>query len=136
MNLPVRYFEFQKDAFVNDQLNRGYSLGFTRQEKIAHVGAVTGRFGDYVEQFIRLAEEAVAQDRLMDGVFYSEAAELLAAPEAKNKLRLYDQFRDLFYTAFAEDYIERHEISYAAGSLPAMRLGSVNSEKGVYYNRE
>ncbi|MCB9107367.1 MAG: alpha/beta fold hydrolase [Anaerolineales bacterium] len=122
MNLPVGYFNFHKDAFINYQLNRWYSLGYTRKTDIEHVGSRTKTFADYVAAFTQLAEESVAQNRLKNAAFYYRAAEFLVEPYDKNKLPLYDQFRDCFYRAFAEDPIERHEVVYAGSYLPAMRL--------------
>ncbi|NWG33211.1 MAG: hypothetical protein HXY42_02115, partial [Chloroflexi bacterium] len=49
--LPVGYFKFHKDAFINYQLNRWYSLGFTRKEDIEKVGKEIKTFEDYVRGF-------------------------------------------------------------------------------------
>ena len=129
MNLPVGYFKFHKNAFINYQLNRWYSLGFTRKEEIEQVGLNTKSFDDYVNEFTRLAETAVAQNRLKNGAFYYRAAEFLVDPTAQNKLPLYDTFHDLFYRAFADDQIETHQVPYAGSCLPAMRLVPRSSEK-------
>ena len=129
MNLPIGYFKFHKNAFINYQLNRWYSLGFTRKEDIEQVGARTKTFVDYVNQFIRLAEEAVAQNRLKNGAFYYRAAEFLVPPKDKNKLPLYDKFSELFYRVFEEDNIERHKVAYAGSYIPAMRLTPKSDEK-------
>ena len=132
MNPPTGYFPFHKDSFINYQLNRWYSLGYTRKEDIARVGAATKTYGDYVGQFIRLAEEAVAQARPQNGAFYYRAAEFLVPPGTGDKVRLYDEFRDLFYIAFEDERIERHEIPYDSAALPAIRLSPrSDAAKGV-----
>lgn len=122
MNLPIGYFRFHKDAFMNYQLNRWYSLGFTRKEDIEAAGASIKSFDDYVAAFTRLGDTAVAQNRLKNGAFYYRAAEFLVEPSAENKLPLYNKFHELFYRAFAADQIEQHKVAYAGSYLPAMRL--------------
>ncbi|MBK8433603.1 MAG: alpha/beta hydrolase [Chloroflexi bacterium] len=129
MNLPVGYFKFHKDAFLNYQLNRWYSLGYTRKEDIEKVGSNIKTFEDYVREFIHLAEEAKSQKRLKNAAFYYRAAEFLVEPGDKNKLLLYDKFSELFYEAFAEDSIERHTIAYGGSYIPAMRLAPQNDPK-------
>jgi pimeloyl-ACP methyl ester carboxylesterase len=122
MKLPIGYFKFHKDAFINYQLNRWYSLGYTRKEDVEKVGSRTKTFADYVREFIHLAEEAQAQNRLKNAAFYYRAAEFLVAPDDEGKLPLYDKFSQLFYRAFAEDNIERHRVAYADSTIPAIRL--------------
>lgn len=122
MNLPVGYFKFHKDAFINYQLNRWYSLGYTRKDDIEKVGSNTKTFEDYVHEFTRLAEEASAQNRLKNAAFYYRAAEFLVEPGDENKLLLYNKFSELFYDAFEADSLERHTIAYAESYIPAMRV--------------
>ncbi len=129
MKLPIGYFKFHKNAFINYQLNRWYSLGFTRKEEIEKVGANTKTFGDYVKGFTQLAEEASAQNRLKNGAFYYRAAEFLVEPDDEAKLLLYDKFRALFYEAFGADGIETFKISYTGSYIPALRLTPTNGRK-------
>lgn len=110
MQLPVGYFQFHKDAFINYQLNRWYSLGYTRREDIAGAGARIRTFEEYVGAFTQLAEEAITENRLKNAAFYYRAAEFLVAPTDSRKLPLYEQFNDLFYRAFADEPIERHKV--------------------------
>lgn len=124
MRLPVGYFDFHKDPFINYQLNRWYSLGYTRKEEIAEVGARTKTFEDYVQVFSELAENARVQDRLKNAAFYYRVAEFLVSPGDERKPFLYDRFRELFYPAFAEEDIETHNIAYDGRYLPGMRLPS------------
>ena len=86
------------------------------------MGARTKSFEDYVKEFIHLAEEAVAQNRLKNGAFYYRAAEFLVEPQNQNKLSFYAKFSELFYQAFAADSIKRHKVVYGDSYLPAMQL--------------
>ena len=43
---PVGYFKFHKKQVFNFQLNRGYSLGFTRFEDIEKIGERINTFED------------------------------------------------------------------------------------------
>lgn len=129
MNLPIGYDHFHKDPFINYQLNRWYSLGYTRKEEIEKVGAATKTFADYVQAFLQLAETAAAENRLKNAAFYIRAAEFLVAPDDEKKLPLYDEFIRRFYHAFADDGAERHQIPYAGSYLPALRLAPGGGEK-------
>ena len=122
MQLPVGYFNFHKDKFMNYQLNRWYSLGYTRQEEIERAGAGIKSFADYTAVFTKLGDEAVADNRLQNAAFYYRAAEFLVEPSDTNKLPLYKKFNDLFYQSFADEGIERHKVPYAGSYLPAMLL--------------
>jgi pimeloyl-ACP methyl ester carboxylesterase len=124
MKLPVGYFKFHKDPFINFQLNRWHSLGYARKEDLEEAAPKIRSFGDYTSQFVQLAEQAVAQDRLKNAAFYYRAAEFLVPPDDKEKLPLYDKFQELFYRAFADEQIERHEVPYAGSCLSAILLRS------------
>ena len=75
MNLPVGYFNFHKDAFINYQLNRWHSFGFTRKADIEKIGMMIKTFEDYVREFMKLGDEALAENRIMNAAFYYRAAE-------------------------------------------------------------
>lgn len=120
--LPVGYFKFHRDPFLNYQLNRWYSLGYTDKAEIAAIGATIKNSTTYVTQFLAAAERAEAQAQFKAAAFYYRAAEFLVEPGAAEKLPLYQKFRTLFYQAFADEGIERHEIPYAGTFLPALRL--------------
>ncbi|MGD8595160.1 MAG: hypothetical protein PVF82_20200, partial [Gammaproteobacteria bacterium] len=132
MTMPVGYFLFHKDAFINYQLNRWYSLGFTKKQDIEQVGVKAKTFTNYVNEFIRLAETAAEQNRLKNAAFYYRAAEFLVAPNDDKKLPLYNKFSETFYRAFAQDNIERVSVPYSGSYLPAMQLKpKTGSKKGT-----
>ena len=127
MNLPIGYFAFHKNAFINYQLNRWYSLGFTRKKDIEQVGLKTITFQDYVTEFTRLAEESIAENRFKNAAFYYRAAEFLVPPNHNNKRPLYDKFTETFSRAFEQDAIERTRVAYAGSFLPVLCLMSTTS---------
>lgn len=127
--LPVGFHEFHRNKFFNFQLNRWYSLGYTRLEDIERAAAGIKNFDDYIQAFVCLAEKAQADGRLENAAFYYRAAGFLANPSSPDKIMLYDKFIELFYEAFREDNIERHKIEYENGFLPAMRLSHVGKIK-------
>jgi pimeloyl-ACP methyl ester carboxylesterase len=129
LKLPIGYFKFHNDPFINYQLNRWYSLGYSSKEEIEQVGILTKSFEDYVKAFIALAEKASSEGRLKNAAFYYRAAEFLVAPKDTNKLLLYNQFIELFYQGFEEEGIERHKVPYAGSFLPAMRLEPRTEQK-------
>lgn len=131
MNLPIGYFKFHKDAFINYQLNRWHSLGFTRKDELEKVGRTIKTFEDYVREFVQLGDTALAENRLKHAAFYYRAAEFLVDPEDARKLPLYEKFQELFYRAFVEDGIEQHRVPYAGGYLPVMRLAPKGARKGT-----
>lgn len=120
MNLPVGYYKFSKKAFFNYQLNRWYSLGYTKKQEIEEAGRRIKNFEDNKHVFTELARRAEAEGRLKNAAFYYRAAEFLTSPFDPVKKDLYDRFSDTFYKAFADDGIERHTIPYPpADAAPA-----------------
>jgi pimeloyl-ACP methyl ester carboxylesterase len=120
--LPVGFHQFHKNKFYNYQLNRWYSLGYTRIEDIQKAATAINSFDSYRNNFALLAQEAVTEKRLKNAAFYFRAAEFLTNPSHPDKIPLYNQFRDAFYVGFQEDNIERYTIAYEKGFLSAMRL--------------
>ncbi|MFP4115144.1 MAG: alpha/beta hydrolase [Spirochaetota bacterium] len=127
--LPVGFHRFSKRAFVNYQLNRWWSLGFTRFEEIEEAGRRIRSFEDNCEVFTELADRAVRDGRLKNAAYYRRAAEFLTDPHDSRKQELYERFSEAFYEAFAEDGIERYEVPYRGTSLSAARLAP-RSEDG------
>lgn len=120
--LPVGFHHFHNNKFYNYQLNRWYSLGYTKLEDIQNAAIVINNFDSFQNIFTLLAQEAVTEKRLKNAAFYFRAAEFLTNPFDPNKIPLYNQFIDTFYEAFQEDNIERYTIAYEKGFLSAMRL--------------
>jgi len=120
---PVGYQRFHKDQLFNFQLNRPYSLGYARLEDLTAAGQRIGTFAEWKTEMLRLATEALSEERLMNAAFYYRAAEFYAFPEDPDKQPLYDRFSELFYRAFEEHGIERIRVPYGQAFLPAMAIG-------------
>jgi pimeloyl-ACP methyl ester carboxylesterase len=129
--MPVGFREFHPDKFFNYQLNRWYSLGFARLEDIETAAKNIRSFDDYIRVFMELGEQAESENRLGNAAFYYRAAEFLIKPSNPMKLTTYRKFIDLFYRAFGNEGIERHEVRYETGALPVMRLPARSRSKGT-----
>jgi hypothetical protein len=119
---PVGYHEFHKDQVFNFQLNRWYSLGYTRFEDMVEAGKKIETFADWKHVMLRLAEKALVEKRFMNAAFYYRAAEFYTFREEPEKEILYDKFVDLFYRTVAGDGIERCRVPYLGTFLPALRV--------------
>jgi pimeloyl-ACP methyl ester carboxylesterase len=130
--LPVGFHRFHKDKFFNFQMNRWYSLGYTRLEDLKKAAAEIRTVEDYPKVFLRLAEISITENRLKNAAFYYRAAEFLVNPFHPEKIPIYDKFIDLFYEAFKENNIERHKIPFENSFLSSLRLKySGNTCKGT-----
>jgi len=128
-HFPVGYHQFHKDQVFNFQLNRWYSLGYARFEDMKEVGQRINTFEEWKTETLKLAEKAVAEDRLMNAAFYYRAAEFYTLLGDPDKEPLYDKFIDLFYRAFKNDEIERFRVPYQDAYLPAIKIPPVDTRK-------
>lgn len=128
---PVGYHMFHDNQLFNFQLNRWYSLGYARLEDMKEAGQRIATFQDWKREMLVLAEKAVAENRMMNAVFYYRAAEFYTLPADPDKEHLYDMFSNRFYEVFQDDEIERHRIPYQETFLPAMKIPSAVEKKGV-----
>jgi hypothetical protein len=69
-HFPVGYHQFHKDQVFNFQLNRWYSLGYARFEDMKEVGQRINTFEEWKTEMLKLAEKAVAEDRLLNSILY------------------------------------------------------------------
>lgn len=128
-DFPVGYHTLHRTKIIDYQLNRWHSLGYARLEDMREAGANIGGLADWKGEMVRQAEKALAEGRLMNGTFYYRAAEFFTHPNDPDKKALYDKFIDLFYNQlFADEPIERHEVPYSGGYLPAMRIPAQAAE--------
>lgn len=122
-NFPIGYHPLHKTKIIDYQLNRWHSLGYVRLADMKEAGAHIKSLDGWKDEMIRLADKAIAENRLMDGTFLYRAAEFFAAPADPDKKMLYDKFIDLFYnTLFTNEPIERHEVPYGDACLPALKV--------------
>lgn len=128
MKLPVGYHSFHKDKFLNYQLNRWYSLGYSRLEDIQQVGSKIKTFDDYINEFRAASDIAKKDGRLKNAATYLRASEFLISPNDDRKIPVYKEFIDLFDKAFQEDKFERHKIPYNGSFLSAIKIPSKTNE--------
>lgn len=121
--LPVGWHSFSRRQFINYQLNRWWSLGYTAFEEIQEAGRRITSFDRNEAVFRELAGRALQEGRPRNAAFYLRAAEFLAAP-GPAKRDLHAAFHRQFHEAFATDAIEVHEVPYGESHLAANRLPS------------
>lgn len=123
ITFPVGYHDFHQTKIIDFQLNRWHSLGYCRLEDMREAGQKIKTLADWKDVFINLAEQALAEKRVMNAAFMYRAAEFFSKASDPEKIILYDQFIDLFYNQLVNDVpIERHTIPYETGALPAYFL--------------
>lgn len=128
---PVGYEDFLYDQNMNYQLNKLYSFGYARLEDLKEIAPKIKNYTDWKKELVKIAEEAVSDDRLLNAAFYYRAAEYFTSIKDPDKDVLYDKFIELFDTFFKDDNIERVTIPYGNSSLFAIRIAPKNKSKGV-----
>jgi len=126
-SFPVGYHTFHKNKDINFQLNRFYSFGYWTRADAEEAGNSIHEIGDWKPALTRLAERHKAENRPMAAAFSYRAAEFYTLPGDPDKMRLYDQFIDLFYASVQEENLEQFSIPFKEGFLPALRLSPENS---------
>lgn len=120
---PVGYHTMHKTKIIDYQLNRWYSLGYSRLEDMREAGQNIKGMRDWKAEMVRQADKALAEGRLMNGTFFYRAAEFFTHPTDPDKLALYRKFSDLFYNElFVDEPFERFTVPYGDVSLPGLRL--------------
>lgn len=128
MKLPIGFQEFHKNKFLNYQLNRWYSLGYSKLEDIQLVGSKIRSFDDYIKEFRIASDNAKKEGRLKNAATYLRASEFLISPDDDRKIPVYKEFIDLFDTAFHDENFERHKIPFNGSFLSAIRIPSKTRE--------
>jgi len=122
-NFPVGYHKLHKTKIIDYQLNRWYSLGYARLDDMRDAAAHIQSLDDWKNEMVRQADRVLAEGRLLNGTFYTRAAEFFTHPSDPDKEALYDRFIDLFYNQlFADEPFERHTVPYADAYLPALKV--------------
>jgi pimeloyl-ACP methyl ester carboxylesterase len=126
-SFPVGYHEFHKNKDINFQLNRFYSFGYWTKVDAEEAGNAVRDIKDWKATLTALAERQLAANRPLAAAFSYRAAEFYVLPGDPDKMRLYDQFIELFYDALPAKNLEKFSIPYQDGALPALRLSPENS---------
>lgn len=124
MKFPVGFEKFHKNPFFNYQLNRWYSLGYTRKEDMVDLSSKIHNFDDYIALFTETSKVALRENRLKNAAMYLRAAEFLIPPDAPDKITVYQDFIRLFDKAFENDFFQRHQIPYNHSFLSAIKIPS------------
>lgn len=133
MKLPIGFHKFHKNKFLNYQLNRWYSLGYSKLEDIQQVGSKIKTFDDYINEFRIVSDKAKTEGRLKNAATYLRASEFLISPNDERKIPpIYNEFIALFNKAFEKENFERHKIPYNGSFLAAIKIPSkTNETKGT-----
>lgn len=122
MKLPVGYLKFHKNKFINYQLNRWHSLGFTEQNELEAIGKKIKSFESYVTEFIAAGEKALRENRKENAAAYFRAAEFLIEPTNPLKAKIYHQYLEIFDSVFEKKTYTRHAVPYEGGALSALHF--------------
>jgi pimeloyl-ACP methyl ester carboxylesterase len=106
-------------------------FNIARFEDLKEVGSRINSFKGWKREMLKLAENAVSEERYMNATFYYRAAEFYTKSNDPEKNLLYNKFIELFYNTFGNEGIERHQIPYENTLLSAIRLPSSNKNKGT-----
>ena len=128
---PVGYHRFHRKQLFNYQLNRWHSFGYARFEDMEEAGRRIGDFDDWKRVMVGLAGRAESEGRLVNAAFYYRAAEFYTFRDDPDKEPLYDRFAGLFYRVFGGEGLERFDVPYGDGFLPALRLSAAGAAKGT-----
>jgi len=113
---------------LNYQLNRWYSLGYSRKEDIEAIGTKIHSFDQYISEFQTASELAIKENRLKNAATYLRASEFLIKHDDERKLPVYLKFIDLFDEAFADKGFVRHKIPYKGSFLSAIKIPAKTRE--------
>ncbi len=127
---PVGYHDFHRIKIINYQLNRWYSLGYSRMEDLKAAAARIRGIDDFRDEMVREAERAMSQERYLNAAFYLRGAEFFVPPHDPDKLALYDRFIDIFYSkTAASDPIKLIDVPYGNGALPTLHVPAQQKER-------
>jgi pimeloyl-ACP methyl ester carboxylesterase len=122
-DLPVGYHKMHPTKIIDFQLNRWHSFGYARLADMRVAGQRISGLPDWKAEFMRQADVALAEGRLLNATFHLRAAEFFTRPTDPDKLHLYDRFLELFYGEVMKDEpIKRFQVPFAESFLPAYRL--------------
>ncbi len=121
---PAGYHDIHPDVSLNYQMNR-FSTG--RADMVARMRRVAPRittYRDYVEEFLKLSQEAIADGDELDGAYFLRSAEFFMFPDDPRKAASRLEFVRLMQRLFGvpDDALDR--IRYGSVYLPAYRFAA------------
>lgn len=129
MNIVRGHHQFHENPSINFQLNR-LVPGADLQELQSASSLILG-LSSWKAEMLALAERAEATARYFHASTYYRAAEFYMLPDDPDKKPANRKFLSLFDVATADLPLERIEIPYEQGALPAIRLAAVGPRRDV-----
>jgi len=123
-DFPVGYETFHQDAALNFLLNRTHSMGYARHEDMVAAGNAIESIVDCKSVMVKMAQQAAAENRLLNAAFYYRIAEFYVPWEDPDKSILYERFSECFYRGCSTDALDNVDIRYGGTPLPAIRVAS------------
>lgn len=129
---PVGYHDFHKKKGYNFQFNRYYSWGYARYIDMVEVASRINSFSDWSVEWLKLAQQAEREYRLVNAAYYYRAAEFYLLPEDPDKTKVYNKFVSIIRDIMKADGFEFIEVPYKNVYLPCLRLkANCNNSKGT-----
>lgn len=122
LNFPRGYFPFHPNAALNYQLNR--LLPAASHREVSEAGRRISNLASWKSVMLGLAENAERQGRLLHASSYYRAAEFYMLPGDADKAAANERFLALFDAAMSTTPLERLEVPYGDGALPALKLAA------------
>jgi pimeloyl-ACP methyl ester carboxylesterase len=126
-HLPIGYRAFHPDETLNYQLNRW--LPVMDEAEIAQAAARMTSMSDFSREMLALARRASAEGRDLHASSYFRAAEFFLPFGDPDKIRCYEAYRERFDRVAAALPLERHEIPFRGGLLPAVRFAAAGTAR-------
>lgn len=123
--LHVGWLDLHPDASLNFQLNRWLAYGGERW--LADVRPVLANLRGYDawrDTFMAIGERAEADGRSLDAALHLRAAEFFMVPSDARKTPTRRRLTTMLRDAYGGALIERHDVPFACGMLPAYRFGA------------
>lgn len=118
------------DPFVAYQLERAHGLGTLSDGAAARLVAAAPRAGEVHRAAAALADALEAEGRTADAVGAARLAEFFAGRPGPAQEAAYRRYVALWSSAFGAD-VERLEVPYAGGALPALRYRSEGAPRAT-----
>ncbi len=130
---PVGVHDLHPDASLDFQLNRLVAVGGGRLVDVEEVAPRISDLGDWKEQFLALARDAVDQERFTNAAAYYRAAEFNMDPKDPDKADAYRRQAKLHRVAYAADYesgvATTGTVSFEGARLPYWRFAATEGHR-------
>ncbi len=122
MKFNVGFYDFSKDAGMNFQLNRFYSMGVLEKEELEDIGRKADSFDQWIALFSRKGKEAeAAGDHLRSALCYRAAQFYMISGARENDMKhqLYEKCMEHYNAHYLSDSrIHYEHVPFQNGYLP------------------